>query len=218
MTLRNAPFVGATMNNASTFVSAWWSPIPRSLNDKFGLLLIPGQLVIFSFPWKGLWRLFSALSQRPTLCPGLLKSVLRSSFFLGSKTKGDRFPHFFQHSSSLPTGHLLQGLPRWHSVIKNLPANAGDTGDAGSIPGSGRCPGGGNGNPFQYSCLENPIDRGTWRPTVHGITESPTRLSDWAHSMQASTPEAFRMTLNFFVTCWGGSPGSPCYLPPQNRT
>ena len=87
-------------------------------------------------------------------------------FFLVSKTKGDRFPDFFQHSSSLPIGHLLQGLPRGCSAVKNLPANAGDTGDAGSIPGLGRCPGGGNGNPFQYSSLENPMDRGTWRQSI----------------------------------------------------
>ena len=45
------------------------------------------------------------------------------------------------------------------SVVKNLPANAGDAGDSGTIPGSGRSPGEGNGNPFQYSCLENPMDR-----------------------------------------------------------
>ena len=47
-------------------------------------------------------------------------------------------------------------------VEKNLPADAGDTGDASSIPGSGRFPGGGHGNPLQYSCLENPMDRGDW--------------------------------------------------------
>ena len=51
------------------------------------------------------------------------------------------------------------------SVVKNPPANAGD---AGSIPGSGRCPEGGNGNPLQHSCLENPMDRGTWWAIVHG--------------------------------------------------
>ena len=45
------------------------------------------------------------------------------------------------------------------SVVKNLPANAGDTRDVGSIPGSGRCPGGGNGNPFQYFCMENSMER-----------------------------------------------------------
>ena len=47
-------------------------------------------------------------------------------------------------------------------VVKNLPANAGDVGDSGLIPGSGRSPGGGNGNLLQYSCLENPMDRGAW--------------------------------------------------------
>ena len=47
-------------------------------------------------------------------------------------------------------------------MVKNPAANAGDVKDVGSIPGSGRSPGGGHGNPFQYSCLENPMDRGTW--------------------------------------------------------
>ena len=54
------------------------------------------------------------------------------------------------------------------SVVKNLPANAGDS---GLIPGSERSPGEGNGNPLQYSCLENPMDRGAWRATVHGVSE-----------------------------------------------
>ena len=58
------------------------------------------------------------------------------------------------------------------SVVKNPPANAGDV---GSIPGSGRSPGEGNGNPLQYSCLENPMDRGALQATVHGITEESDR-------------------------------------------
>ena len=62
-------------------------------------------------------------------------------------------------------------------VVKNPPANVGDVRDAGSIPGSGRCPGGGYGNPLQYSCLENPMDRGTWRATVRGVTKSQTDTS-----------------------------------------
>ena len=57
------------------------------------------------------------------------------------------------------------------SVVKNPPASAGDL---GSIPGLGRTPGKGNGNPLQYSCLENPMDSGTWRATVHGVTKSQT--------------------------------------------
>ena len=53
-------------------------------------------------------------------------------------------------------------------MIKNLPANVGDTGEAGSIPGSGRSPGGGDGNPLQYSCLGNPMDRGAWQAIGRG--------------------------------------------------
>ena len=58
-------------------------------------------------------------------------------------------------------------------MIKNPPANAEDV---GSIPGSGRCPGGGNGNSLQYCCLDNPMDRGAWRAVVHGVAKSLTRL------------------------------------------
>ena len=56
--------------------------------------------------------------------------------------------------------------------VKNLSVNAGDIRDTGSIPGLGRSPGGGHGNPLQYSCLENPMDRGAWRATVHRMPES----------------------------------------------
>ena len=59
-------------------------------------------------------------------------------------------------------------------VVKNLPANAGDIRDAGLIPGLGKSPGEGNGNPLQYSCLENPIDRGAWQAIVHGVAKSWT--------------------------------------------
>ena len=61
-------------------------------------------------------------------------------------------------------------------MIKNQPANAGDIRDASLIPGSGRSPGGGHGNPLQYSCLENPMDRGAWWATVHGVAKTQTRL------------------------------------------
>ena len=56
-------------------------------------------------------------------------------------------------------------------VVKNLPTNTGDLGDAGLISGVGRSPGGGNGNPLQYSCLGNPIDRAAWRAAVHGVAK-----------------------------------------------
>ena len=64
------------------------------------------------------------------------------------------------------------------AVVKNLPANAGDARDSGLIPGLGRSLGVGNGNPLQYSWLENSMDRGAWRATVHGRVKSWTRLSD----------------------------------------
>ena len=80
----------------------------------------------------------------------------------------------------------------WILVFKGFPAGAGgfpggsevkasasNVGDPGSIPGSGRSPGEGNGNPLQYSCLENPMDRGSWQATVHRVAKSRTRLSDF---------------------------------------
>ena len=56
-------------------------------------------------------------------------------------------------------------------VVKNLPANAGDARDTGSIPGLGRSPGEGNGNPLRYSCLENPMDRRAWWAVIHGVAK-----------------------------------------------
>ena len=63
-------------------------------------------------------------------------------------------------------------------MVKNLPANAGDTREESSISGLERSPGEGHGNPLQYSCLENPINGGAWQATVHGVAKSRTRLSD----------------------------------------
>ena len=59
-------------------------------------------------------------------------------------------------------------------MVRNLPANAGDTRDVGSIPGSGRSPEGATGNSLQYLCLENSMDRGAWQAAVHGVEKSPT--------------------------------------------
>ena len=64
---------------------------------------------------------------------------------------------------------MTNGASQVVLVIKNPPANVGEIKDAGSISGLGRSPGGGNGNPLQYSCLENPMDRGTWWATVHRV-------------------------------------------------
>ena len=70
---------------------------------------------------------------------------------------------------------LLDGLCfKGVTVVKNPPSSAGDVRVVGSIPGLGRSPGGEHGNPLQYSCLENPLDRGAWRATVHRVAESWT--------------------------------------------
>ena len=68
-------------------------------------------------------------------------------------------------------------------MVKNPLSNAGDTKDLGSIPGLGRSPGGGHGNPLQYSCLENPMDRAAWRAIAHGVTKSLTWLWDYSFTI-----------------------------------
>ena len=64
------------------------------------------------------------------------------------------------------------------AVVKNPPAKTGDARDVGSIPGSGRSPGGGTGNSLQYSCLKNSMDRGAWRATAHGVTKTQSWLNE----------------------------------------
>ena len=72
------------------------------------------------------------------------------------------------------TSYILFGASQVALVVKNPPANAGDIRDVGSVPGSGRSPGGGHGNPLQCSCLENPMHRGAWWAAVHRVAESQT--------------------------------------------
>ena len=79
---------------------------------------------------------------------------------------------------TISTVHHFQCCFPGGSAVKNPPSNAGDTGDVSWIPGWGRSPRGGNGNPLQYSCLGNPMDRRTWKATVHGVIKSWTQLSD----------------------------------------
>ena len=67
-------------------------------------------------------------------------------------------------------------------------ASAHNAGDPASVSGLGRSPGEGNGSPLQYSCLENPMDRGTWRATAHRVANSRTRLSDFTHSLTVNIP------------------------------
>ena len=81
------------------------------------------------------------------------------------------------NSISLPTNNWAEVA----LVVKNLPANTGDGRDVGSIPGVGRSPGGGRGNPLEYSCPQYPMDRGAWRATVHRVTQT------WAWLKQLNT-------------------------------
>ena len=72
-------------------------------------------------------------------------------------------------------------------VVKNPPANGGDSRDTGSIPALGRSPGEGNGDPLQYSCLGSPVDRGVWPSTVHEVTKSWAQLSTCTHTAHTHT-------------------------------
>ena len=92
---------------------------------------------------------------------------------------------------------LLMGVPSG-SVVKNLPANPGDS---GLIPGSGRSPGEVNGNPLQFSCLGNSMDRGAWRAAVHGVPKSRTRLSGFTFTFHFHALEK-EMATHSSVLAW----------------
>ena len=86
-------------------------------------------------------------------------------------------------------GH--RGLPQWLSG-KESACNVGDTGDLGLISELGRSPGGGHGSPFQYSCWENPMNRGGWQATFHGVAKSQTQLRDYTTTMKNTEKESAR--------------------------
>ena len=93
-------------------------------------------------------------------------------------------------------------------VVKNLPANAGDTGNADSIPGSERSPGGGRGNPLQSSGLENSMEREAWRATVHRVAKSQTRLSNLAQHARKHKGQSHTACTSDPDVIW-------CYFLPQ---
>ena len=98
-------------------------------------------------------------------------------------------------------------------MVKNPPAKAGDARDIGSIPGSGSSPGGGNGNPRQYSCLENPMDKGAWWADVYGVAQSWTRLSDFTFTFHFQALEK-EMATHSSVLAWRiPGTGEPGELP-----
>ena len=122
---------------------------------------------------------------------GYCENIYKSLWVL--QTKGRKHDMWLFVASSKKNSVNILGLPGG-LVVKNLPASVGDAGDVGSIPGSGRCPGEGNGNPLQYSCLENSMDKRAWRATVHAVTESQTWLS-----MQAAN---ILIILNIYFLHW----------------
>ena len=101
---------------------------------------------------------------------------------MGGKWKSQPFTHIIlldllvhlgmEVSSTINDCYSYDWASQVVLVVKNILANAEDVRDVGSIPGSGRSPGGGDGNPLQYSCLENRTDRGAWRATVHRVAKS----------------------------------------------
>ena len=103
--------------------------------------------------------------------------------------------------------YLLSGAFLVAQMSKNMPANAGDS---GLMLGWGRSPGDGNGSPFQYSCLKNPMDRGTWLATVHGVVKSQTWLSDFPFTFHFHALEK-EMATHSSVLAWripgAGKPG-----------
>ena len=84
--------------------------------------------------------------------------------------------HILHHRTTFKCISLLKRASQVALTVKNLPANAGDLRDLGSIPGSGRSPGGGHGSSLQYSCLETPMDRGAWWAIIHRVTKNRTWL------------------------------------------
>ena len=130
---------------------------------------------IFSLFYSETWRFFSFLLRnlilQITLLKGLYKIIKQKQ---SAKKKANIYKHVCQQRAS-------QLVP----AVKNLPANAGNLRVAGSIPGSGRCPGEEHSNPLQHSYLENPMDRGAWWATVHRVTKSriqPKWLNTHAHT------------------------------------
>ena len=103
----------------------------------------------------------------------------------------------------------------YNSGVKHLSAHAGDM---GLIPGSGRSPGGGNGNPLKYSCQDNSVDRGAWWATVHGVAKSGTPLSDCTHTYIAPLLQKEWIICGFLHVAHGSLPlfvCTCCFLCPQ---
>ena len=124
------------------------------------------------------------------LCPMLFSFVSDSTCLLFTCLAIDCLLLRAETASLRLSKELYWGFPGG-SVVNNLPASAGDAGDMGLIPGLERSPGEKHGNPLQYSCLENPVDRRAWRATVHRVTKI---RHEWAHSTHTGSSAAVPST------------------------
>ena len=118
------------------------------------------------------------------------------------------------HSEDSPWKPSALGFSKGFPGGSEVKVSACSAGDLGSIPGSGRSPGEGNGNPLQYSCLENPMDGGAWWATVHGITKSRTWLSDFTFTFTFHFLQCLQHLLVFLFPTACSFSDSPCWLLP----
>ena len=121
----------------------------------------------------GKWRFF-----RLYWCPLNSYHFLFCQHFSIFRIPLQIFQIAYQSKKNYHNQYMLPETSQVAVVVKSPPAKAGDTRDAGSVPGSGRSLGGGRGNPLQHSCLATPMDRGAWRTTIHSVTQSWTRLKE----------------------------------------
>ena len=156
-------------------------PLPFALLPCFLLPPFPPLLLLFHL-LPSITKLFDfsrSLLLHPQDFLKLLEKDFCSSHSMTMQLSKSQTPSLWLNpmNSSQPLTYLLLTCPTFPggSVAKNSPANAGDV---GSIPGSGRSSGGRHDTQLQYSCLGNPMDRGAWQATVHGVTESQTQLSN----------------------------------------
>ena len=149
-----------------------WHPTP---------VLLPGK----SHGRRSLWAAVHGVSKSQTRLSdftftfhfhALEKEMATHSSVLAWRIPGMGEPVGLQSMEFHRVGHDWSDLAAAAAMVKNLPATAGDIRDVGAILWSGRSPGAGHGNPLQYSCLKNPIDRGAWWATVHRVTKSQTQL------------------------------------------
>ena len=155
-----------------------------------------------------LWprRLQHARLPCPPLSPGVCSNSCQLSWWCHSTISSSVAP-FFSCPQSFPASRSSQVA----LVVKNPPANAGNERDTGLIPGSGRFPGIGNGNPLLYSCLGNPMDKEAWRATVYGVTKSWTRPSAHTHTHTCKHTQTIKDTFPFYDD-YGGSDGAKCLM------